>query len=226
MTDLTNRPDGLAPGTPPADRPIANRWQVGLRTLFLLICAIAVWLAVVANRRQIALMEARIKSLRPLARELEIDDVDKIAIVKKNDLWMDEDRWDLHLPPGSYRVCVATRKVDLNKLAPVRKSAPIRPGRHRLALDQWNEGEFWRVRLTCDGSELFAIEEPKEFSGNGSSGGSEFSMSEQLAANKPVVLCRRRFMRPSGGGSSQTPSGPADGLLIWIESEGGSKVDP
>ena len=226
MSDALSRPPDPIADAASADRPAMKRWQVGLRTLFLLTAVIAVLLAVLVNRQQIRSLESRIKAMRPLARELEVDDASKIAAVKLNDLWMDEDRWDLYLPAGSFRICLATREVKDDGLAPVRKSGLIRPGRHRLAMDQWQDGELWRVKVTCDGSELFAIEEPKEFTGNGSRGGGEYSSSTQFPEDQQVILYRRRFMRPDGTGQSEVPKGPSDGLMIWIEPENRPRTAP
>jgi hypothetical protein len=226
MPDTSSRPADPDVNADSPDRPATKRWRVGLRTLYLLIAVIATWLAVFVNRQQIRQMESRIGSMRPLARELKIGDASLIAVVQLDDVWMDENRWDLHLPAGSFRICLATREVDRQGLAPVRKSGLIRPGRHRLSMDQWQDGERWRARVACDGSELFAIEEPKEFTGNGSIGGGKYASSLQFPANQPFALYRRRFMRPTVSGRSHVPSGPTDGLMIWVEPEARPSTTP
>ncbi len=223
MTDLSNRPDGPNVQTPPADPPIRRRWQIGMRTLFLLICAVAVWLGVVMNREKTRAMQARLDVIRSLARELEVEDPARIAIVKKQDQWMDEDRWDLYLPEGSYRICMATREVGDTGFAPVIKSVPIAPGRHRLALDQRTQGKVWRAVLTCDGSEQLTIEEPETFTGDSSTNSNEVSISEQFPPERPVVLSRRQFSDSKSGVGSGAPNGKSDGLMVWIEPDPGAQ---
>ena len=108
----------------------------------------------------------------PLAHELIVDDLSKIAVVKLEDYWMDDNRWDLYLPAGSYRLCIATREVAGEGLAPPVKSVPIRSGRHQLALLQNRDKEIYRIRVTRDGDELLSMQEPKGWDpGIGSQGG-------------------------------------------------------
>jgi hypothetical protein len=183
-----------------------------------LTAAIAAWMAYFVNRRHNAELEARIKTLVPLAHELIIEDPRKIAVVKLEEYWYDENRWEIHLPDGRYRLCVATRGIDNTGLTPVGKSAPIEAGRHYLALEQRRDRDVWRVTVLGDGKELVAVEEPRDWDpGIGSTGGGQYSLSEQLPPDQPAVLFRRRFMRPDGKGGWTTPLGPTEGILLWIE---------
>ncbi len=147
--------------------------------------------------------------------------------MKREELWFDENQWELYLPPGAYRLCMATRQIDNHGLAPVVKSVPFFAGRHRLALEQRDLKSGWRVVVTCDGAERIVAEEPKGWDeGSGSTGGGEFSTNAQLPADQPVVLFRRRFSKRvpgQAGSSSQTPNGPTEGLMLWIEPAVGSK---
>ncbi len=212
-------------------RTSRGRWQVGLRTLFLLVIACAVWITHFNDRRDIATLEKRIATLHPLARELEVADPSRIAVVKMDELWYDENKWELYLPPGRYRVCLATREVDNHGFAPVVKSAAIGAGRHRLALDETEVDPGSRVVVTSDGAELLAVDEPRGWDDHsGSTGGGEHSISTQFPADGPVVLFRRRFSKKTpegnGGYTSSTPNGPTEGILLWIEPEAGPKAGP
>lgn len=211
-----------------ATAPVVRRpWQFGLRTVFLITAAIAVWTAVFVNRRESAMLESRIAAIQPLARELAVDDPTQIAVVKLDELWHDENRWDVHLPAGDYRVCIATRGVDEKGLAPTTKTAPIAAGRHRLALDQMQGGDARRIVVASDGAKLLEAVEPKEWDfGRGSIGGGEYGASAQSPADRPVVLFRRRFLRMEANGQASTPLGPADGLLLWIERAEAPKPEP
>jgi hypothetical protein len=223
MTDGSREMDEPGGGTP-AMAPIGRRrWQVGLRTLFLLMAAIAVWMGCSVNLRTNAALQARIEAMIPIAHELVINDAAKIAVVKMEPYWYDENRWEIYLPDESYRLCIATRGVDEDGFAAVKKSAHIGAGRHQLALETDKEHDLWRVRALWDGKEVLTVEEPKDWKTRGGSmGGGFFSACQQLAPDQPVVLFRRRFMRGMGS-MSMTRNGPTKGILLWIERADGSK---
>jgi len=221
VSEPSNRPPDPGAGDPAVGPHGRRRWQVGLRTMFLLTAAIAAWITVFINRRENAALESRIAAIRPLARELVVDDAQRIAVVKLEELWMDENRWDIYLPDGTYRLCVATRGIDDEGLVPAVKSAPVAAGRHRVVLDQTLDGEARRIVVTWDGAKLLEVVEPKAWDpGTGSSGGGDYSRSTQLPDDKPAVLFRRRFSRPDAKGQVSSPVGPTDGLLLWIERTG------
>jgi hypothetical protein len=227
VSETSQQPVEPGTGLPATTRRDRKRWQVGVRTLFLLTAAIAVWLTYFINRRQNATLEARIRAMVPLAHELIVDDPKKIAVVKQEEYWYDENRWEIHLPDGRYRLCLATRGIDDRGLAPVVKSRPIKAGRHHLALEQRRDEDAWRVTVACDGTGFLAVEEPKDWDpGIGSSGGGQYSASEQLAADEPAVLFRRRFRREVSKGQRKIPKGPTEGLLLWIEKVNGSDAGP
>jgi hypothetical protein len=212
--------------SPAAKQPRRRRWQLGVRTLLLLMAAIAVWMAYFVNRRHNAALAARIKAMVPLAHELVIEDARKIAVVKLEEYWFDENRWEVYLPAGQYRLCVATHGIDKNGLAPVVKSTPIEAGRHLLALEQQRDNDVWRITALWDGRERIAVEEPKDWDpGTGSVGGGDYSLSEQLPPDQPAVLFRRRFMREVGKGRTTTPNGPTEGLMLWIERTAGPSTN-
>jgi hypothetical protein len=191
--------------------------------MVLLTAAIAVWVTYYSNRKYNAGLEARIAVMRPMAHELAIDDPGQIAVVKLEELWYDENRWDLFLPDGRYRLCLATREIGPTGLAPVVKSARLGPGRHSLALEERREGPGWRVVAMWDGTGWLGAGEPAEWDpGVGSTGGGEYSVSTQLPADKPAVLFRRIFNRRDAKGVSSTPAVPAEGILLWIERDAGA----
>jgi hypothetical protein len=147
-----------------------------------------------------------------------VDDPDKIAVVKMEELWYDENRWEIYLPQGQYRLCLATRGIDQQGFAPPMKSELLGPGKHRIELDQQFDGEISRVTVSCDGVSRLAIEEPKEWDSRfGSVGGSDYSQNTQVAADQPVVLFRRRFSHRGANNQMTTPIGPTAGIMLWIE---------
>lgn len=228
MSETVREPTESGTSDPPAPRPRRWRWQVGLQTLVLLMATIAVWLTYFVNRRNIPLLEMRIKAMQPLAHELIVNDTSKIAVVKLEEYWFDENQWDLYLPDGRYRVCLATRDIDSDGLAPVVQSAPLKAGRRRLTLEQPLEKNVCRVAVTCDGKPLFAAEEPKEWEpGTGSQGGGQYPQSESLDASQPVILYRRRFFGPRDAkGRSTVPPHPSEGIMLWIEPATGAETQP
>src|SRR5687767_2789880 len=135
-------------------------WQVRLRTLFLVMAAIAVWTAFFTNRQRIASLESRIAAMRPLTRELIVDDENAIAVVKMEELWYDENRWEIHLPSGQYRLFLATRDIAEQGMAPAaKKSKLVSGGKHQLALEQREEKGVRQVKVTWDGVILLTAEE-------------------------------------------------------------------
>lgn len=207
------------PRTAEVAPPTRTPWQFGLGSLILLIATIAVWMALQANHRQNAILEARIKAMQPLAHELLIDDNTKIAVVKRDELWFDDNDWEIYLPPGSYRLCLATREIDNKGFPGVFQTASLQAGRHHVGLKQASGDKSRQITITRDSKEVLAVEEPKEWDpATGSEGGGQFATSTQHDPGKPVVLFRRRFMGPrDANGSSRTPPGPTNGILLWIE---------
>jgi hypothetical protein len=57
-------------------------------------------------------------------------------------------------------------------------------------------------------------------------GGGQYSQSEQLAPDQPLILYRRRFMRPPGNGPITSSVATTDGILLWIERSGGPNARP
>jgi hypothetical protein len=198
-------------------------WQVGVRSALLLTGAVGVWLAFAMNRQRNAELTIRVKTMRPLARALLREDLRKIAVVKLQDHWMDENQWDLYLPPGNgYRLCLATRKVDNQGLSAPIASVPLPPGRHRILMEQTEVGEVCRIDVSCDHDPILSAEEPKTWNSGSSSTTVEFTESTQLAADRPVVLQRTRLMHRDAQGRMTTRSDdpPGDGILLWIEPVG------
>jgi hypothetical protein len=203
--------------------PARSRWQFRLHTLFLLVAAIAVWMTYFINRQRNARLEERLVSMRPLARELQVDDPEAIAVVKLEEHWYGENRWEIYLPGGDYRVGLATRGIAETGFPPsaTYRSIPSGPqgsrGRHRIALEESKAGDVRRVTVRCDGSKL-SVEEPESwYSGTNRASGDSFEVSKQFPHNQPVVLLRRWFIRPDARSKTPQPSGPTEGIMIWIE---------
>lgn len=220
-------PDDSSPRPAPPSAPPRGRWQVGLRTVVLLTATVAVWLTYALERRRITDLTTQIAALSRLARELVVDDPEKIAVVKQEELWYDHNRWDLHVPPGRrFRLCLATRAIEQDAFPKPAACAPLVSGRRVVALEQLRDGSAWRVDATSDGTRLMSVAEAKAWDpGTGSDGGGHFEVSEQFAGGQRVVLFRRRFMGPrDANGRASTPTGPTAGVMLWIEPDPGAAV--
>jgi hypothetical protein len=203
-----------------APRPDRKRWQIRLQTLLLVTAAIAVWMMAFLNDHTNRALWARIDATGPLANELIVDDPEQIAVVKLDYLWYFEHGWDIYLPDGQYRLCLATRGIALQGLAPVVSSKPISAGRHRVGLHAPLELDEKTRSVTADwdGKALLSVEAPW-YSRDGSTWTEEhpFIWSEQKPAREPVVLFRRRITHLSGAGAAPLSEEPTDGILLWIE---------
>src|SRR5690349_19745637 len=116
---MTMETENPAASTPTPPQPAArNRWQFSLRTILLIMAAVGVWTAVLINRREIPLLTQRITSMRPLARELVVKDESKIAVVKCEETWYDENEWLIYLPSDNYQLSLATQQIDQHDKVP------------------------------------------------------------------------------------------------------------
>lgn len=218
MTDtplVANEPDETSSAPGQTQR---RRWQIGLRTAFLVMAAIAVWMAYSVNRRHNETLRERINLLVPLAHELVIDDPRKIAVVKMEEYWMGHNRWEIYLPAGSYRLGVATREIRGHGFPASAENAPISAGRHVVAVEQHKRGDKWHVTVLCDDKEVVAVDETKDWeTNNGASSTGQGSPSEQLPPDQPVVLLRSSFFPPQPATTAAEFEAQANGVLLWIE---------
>jgi hypothetical protein len=214
MSIDTSRP----PLEPDKATPPRSRWQFSLRMILLLMAAVGVWTAEISNRYTIAHLEKRIAATRPLARELIIKDKDKIAIVKLDEEWYDANEWRVYLPAGEYNLCMATQEIPAKDFPPEKMQIPLASGEFELSLLQRKDAEGYHVQILLNGQSVITAREPLTWQpGGGSSGGGQFSSSEQFVPTEPVVLFRRRFHQPVGPNSNAAPDGPCTGLMLWIE---------
>jgi hypothetical protein len=198
--------------------PRRSRWQFSLRMILLLTAAVGVWTAEIANRYEIQSLEKRINAMRPLARELIINDRNQIAVVKLEEHWYDANEWRVYLPPGEYQLRLATQDIPSQGFPSPQQTALLKSGEFELSIMQKKQTDGHRVQVLKDGAVFMTADEPKNWDpGVGSSGGGQFSNSVQLKPSEPVVLFRRRFSQPAGKGSSTTPMEPCAGVMLWIE---------
>ena len=171
------------------------------------MAAIAVWMTYFIDRRQRRALGAD-RGHRPAGPRTGREDPKQIAIVTLDTLWMDENRWEIHLPDGRYRLCLATGGIGEEGLVSTFESQSLAPGRHRLILEQRRAKGLCRVVARCDGADLITEEKPAGWdSGSSTTTGDDYSVSGQVPPEKPVILLRRRFMHDDSKVGSSTPGG-------------------
>jgi hypothetical protein len=194
------------------------RMQFSLRGVLLLTALIAVWGTHFLNQRSIEQLQSRVVVLRQMAAELIVANPNLISVVKQPDRWYDEQKWEVYLPSEGYQLCLATEEVEERGLAPSDQQISLPQGRVRLELIKIPTDGGWQVIVLQDDQPVLTTNKPKTWdSGIGSAGGGNFSQQQEFQPDDPVVLMRRRFMVSTGPHSSQTPQGPAAGVLLWIE---------
>ncbi|MFO0868183.1 MAG: hypothetical protein U0935_04485 [Pirellulales bacterium] len=219
ITDpLTNDP--RARGSRPQGSWARFRWQVRLRTLLLLMAACASWLAWYGNDRETLRLTAQLAVLRPLACVLRIEDPHRHAVVLRDPQWYDESIWELYLAPGSYRVCLATREVASSDFPSKYVTATLGAGRHQVEWRQVPHETGERGEVWANGQLLLSIDETLDWNSRlGSVGGNTSSVLRQASPSERLELFRRRFTQRQPDGGMATPTGPTNGVLLWIEPE-------
>ncbi len=198
---------------------IGKALQFRVRTLCLLVAAVAIFVSYSHDRYRLATLESRIGLMRTLARQLQIHDVNQIAVVQRVPRWYDDNRWEVYLPKGEYRICLGTRgvnRVGRFGLTSVTASERLQSGLHLIAIELEPENGSCRVTVNRAGTTVFSILEPDIPNGGfGMTSSPEVPASKQVAVSDPVVLFRRHFV---GSAAPSSPNRSADGALLWIES--------
>ncbi len=199
----------------PHERRVVLQWS--LKTLFLLTAVVAVWVAYLHFCYKTPRLKRRIATMQGLACELVINDRQQIAAVRLPQMWSKGQRWDVYLPRGRYVIRLATREVGEEQLAPVVEEKPILAGRHQIELIRSEEDGGRRITVLVDGQGVIDSEEDASWNPGRGSGGTGVSRTNGKDAAEPLILSRDRFYQPITEGTSQTPEGPANGILLWIE---------
>lgn len=196
--------------------------QVGLGQLLLATLCAGVWFAHWANQDAIALLEPRLANLQTLSPELLVADPNKIAIVQMPPPWFSSSRWSVYVPTDNTRICIATDDIDQSGFPAKHESALLPKGQYEIQIDEQIESGLHRFQVTLDGQPCLKIEKIFLNSARGYSTGSDTSSrSTHFDDHVPIVLLRRRYSAPILGspGSSQSTSGPTEGLLLWLQTD-------
>lgn len=214
--------EATVPQTPSCGR----RWQWSLRTLLLFTAVVAAWTAWWQVARQSDRLQREISSMENVSRELTVDDAAQFAAVKQQELWHSDDRWHVYLPPGgTYRLKLATRGIDADNFPATALQQRIEPGRHEISyvLESDPGSPDSQVRILVDGLNVLKASDGADWNPRigWSDQGPVYDRVQQLSVSAPLVIMRRRFAvaYPAGGGSSTSFTGPAMGVLLWIEAD-------
>jgi hypothetical protein len=215
------------------------RPRISLRNLLLIMTCVALALALRQTRNSIGPMQAEIAALRTELGYLTIDDPTKINAIQVHTGDPLIAQWRIYLPPRrTYRVRAASGFVPdaiqrtewLNKL---RKSdfvadvgAAEISGEFTLTARLVKQADEWRLQL--EPGESTTIQQRNDdwlSDGRFRANGSDVTVQEQklFPADKPLILMhmRRQVITegPNGNWSSTSPTGDADSIVLWIESE-------
>jgi hypothetical protein len=196
--------------------------QVGLRQLLLATLCAGVWFAHWANQDAIAMLEPRLANLQTLSPELIVVDPARTAVVQLPSPWFSTRGWEVYVPTDKVRICIATEDIDQSGFPAKYESALLPKGQYEIQFDEQIENGGHRFLVTKDGQSCLNLEKQFLNASRGSSTSSDVStQSTQFENHAPIVLIRRRnsVPVPNTPGSSQSPSGPAEGLMLWLQND-------
>jgi hypothetical protein len=184
--------------------------RFGLRSLLLLVAAVATWMSYYTGRQKIAETTRAIESLHAIAPELYVRNPDEYAC-----LAIDRDdsirEYHCYLPPDrKYKInLVANKEFDQNEVVPPEFTAEIPPGEHRILLDEQHDKLIVRV------GEQTLLEVPRKrpttFSSS-STGASEGYQQQWHPIDAPLLLVRLNEKVFSAKWDD-----PGPGIILWIE---------
>ena len=200
-------------------RPRLFRMQIGLRHLLLVTLCVGAWTAHWTIQSHIAKLKPRLATLQKLSPELIVSDPSRLSIVQLESKWASDIRWDIYVPSSNLHLCLATRAVAESGYPDPYQNVPLPKGRYELRIEEVNQMDGYRVRVTQNEVSLIDILEATTFGSNGSSSSSRSGPSLQFDGSTAIELLRRRFLVPIPGspGSSRSTTGPTNGVLLWIK---------
>lgn len=222
-----------------------KRWklQLTLGNLLLLIAAVAAVFANIRASQRLRSARATVNNLRPIARELLVEDETEIAVVTRMPTRYGELIFDVFIPEspetsGSHELALACdeiegRREDSSYPRPD-QTVPIGPGRHSIEIRHEKQNADrksdpgHRVQILLDDAVVIRQSRPAQWqSGSGWSSSGPLKKTETYDPGRPVELHRRRFYRPTPTGSSTPPADEAaHGILLWIQPPGRARAAP
>lgn len=184
--------------------------RFGLRSLLLLIAAVATWMSYYTGQHKIAESLKAIESLHALAPELHVRDPNEYAC-----LAIDRDdsirEYHCYLPlKGQYQInLVANQEFTMNDKVSPEFTAGIAPGEHRILLEETND----KLLVTVDDQPVFDISRKRPESTSLSwSGANEGYRQQWHPIDAPLSL-----LRLTQRAANAKWDAPGPGIILWIE---------
>jgi hypothetical protein len=140
------------------------------------------------------------------------------------DLWFDEQRFQIYLPPGAtYQLHLATRRIEERDkgATPPGKSVVLRSGTHIVTLvaSHSDDDDSWTVSATCDGGQEVTIKEPREWNRSpivDVDPPTVGSRTEQQPTDRRLRIAHTKFRHMATG---KRIGDPGPGIELWIEKQ-------
>ena len=196
--------------------------QSRLRTLLLLLTAIATTFSAWRVHREIEATNEKIEIARLLARDLKVSDESQYALVYENSVWEGERKHRIYLPPGrTYVLHVsleAQYRVPASKdTAPSIESITLDPGEHTIQHFFYIEKNgSTRIHVYCDDELIY-----DEVHG---AGWLPYNYAFTEKTDEPLISIQRPTHTPleiwRGVWQHPPPPGYVErvrGLILWVE---------
>ncbi len=146
--------------------PNKSRWwpQISLRTLLLLTACAAVWSGVWIGTNEMERLQTILQQTRSLVRELVIHDRTRLAVIRQDEHFFDENKWQVYVPESGCTIHLVTTALGREPVTsgPSEASAKLEYGVHTVELkveelsDKWlvTVGRFGNRHSTATAKEL------------------------------------------------------------------------
>jgi hypothetical protein len=190
-----------------------RNFRFGLRSLLLLFAAIGSWLVYAKHRETYVALDKEVAVMKRLLGEVSVTDDTQFAIAAEPAIWNDERVWNVYLPEGTFRICLAFQAVNDTSFPVHEHRARINSGHHRIVVRRDQKGT---VSVLIDGDEVMTdVGEPKTIAAP-----QERNWFRPVQSNRTMqhsTETNLELVREVSVGTSGTAEGSPAGLLIWIE---------
>ena len=208
--------------------------QFSLGTFLLVIGVIATNLGWYHSHQQIQQLEAALPSMRFLARELQVVDESKVAVISCNPQHAYDYSFDVFVPAHGDKggqLCLALEGIALHNFeegvleCPEEdQSVAITAGFHRIKvvhdrLQPATSPPSWLIEVFRDGEVVMSAVRPPEWHTSFGWSGSSVYQETKVFETTPAVIYSHRFKELDANGKEiRNTESPHTGVLVWISS--------